>query len=246
MEWKRIFFAIFILSVADAIFFSGVCCFANDEWQLNGDNPGLSDEEEIELGRKVDEYLRRECYFVTDAELNKKINDITQSIVAVSERKTLPYFCSIIQSYSINAFSSSGGHIYITNGLLLLTKTEDELACIIGHEIAHSSLRHASKFYQELKNVFSLQNNANWDEVAALSLENHLREFEAEADTKGVFYACNAGYDPNGLPDFLERNLDIIVAHNGLSGIFGMGYYAEVEMRVCKLREFIATLKGDW
>ncbi len=246
MEWKRILFAIFFLSVADAIFFSGVCCFANDEWQLNGDNPGLSDEEEIELGRKVDDYLSRKCYFDTDAALNKKINDITQSIVAVSERKTLPYLCSIIQSYAINAFSSSGGHIYITKGLLQLTKTEDEFACIIGHEIAHLSLRHASKFYRELKDVFSRQNNVNEDEVAALLLENHLREFEVEADAKGVLYAYNAGYNPNGLPDFLERNLDIIVAHNGLSDIFGMGYYAEVEMRVSKLREFIATLKGDW
>ncbi|MCF6148520.1 MAG: M48 family metalloprotease [Candidatus Kuenenia sp.] len=242
---KKIFFAIQILSVVQAVFLSGVFGFADDEWQLNYDSPELSEEEEIELGKKVDEYLSREFYFDTDAELNKKINDITQLIVAVSERKTLPYICSIIQSYSINAFSSPGGHIYITNGLLQLTKTEDELACIIGHEVAHASLRHASKFHQELRNIFSQQDNVDESAIAKLLLKNHLREFEKEADITGVLYAYKAGYDPNGLPDFLERHLGV-VTYNGMLGIFGMEYYVKVIMRINNLRGFIATLKDEW
>ncbi|MBM4054901.1 MAG: hypothetical protein FJ264_09595 [Planctomycetes bacterium] len=245
MVLKRIFCVIFILSGIEVVFFSGFCGFANDEWQLNHDGAGLTEEEEIELGKKVDEYLSRELYFETDEELNKKINDITSLIVSVSERKTLPYVCSIVQSYSINAFSSPGGHIYITNGLLQLTTTEDEMACIIGHEVAHSSLRHASKFYQELKHIFSQQDNVHENAIAKLLLKSHLNEFEEEADRKGVLYAFNAGYDPHGLPDFLERHLNI-VTHNGMLSIFGMEYYVKVGMRINKLREFIATLKGDW
>jgi len=127
---------------------------ANEDWSLGDDHLGLSDKEEIELGEKIDEYIRHEYYFDNDPELNETINKITKKIAAVSERKNLPYTCRIIKTFSVNAFSAPGGHIYVTYGLLQLTKTKDELAGIIGHEIAHASLRHVSKFYKNSKIYF--------------------------------------------------------------------------------------------
>ena len=162
----------------------------------------MSDADEIALGKEVDEYIRHQFYLRNDPELNKTLNDITQRLTAVSERKMLPFTCDIIQSYSINAFSAPGGHIYVTDSLLKFAETEDEVAGIIGHEVAHASLRHVSKLYSEFMEILS-QRDKGTDSATTLLLFNcHLEEFEQEADTTGVLYAHKAGFDPNGLPDF--------------------------------------------
>ena len=43
-----------------------------------------------------------------------------------------------------NAFALPGGHIFISRGLLALANNEDELACVIGHEITHAHQRHSA------------------------------------------------------------------------------------------------------
>src|SRR3990172_11001074 len=128
---------------------------ADDTWQLDDNSSEMSDADEIALGKKVDAYIRQQFYLRNDPELSKELNDITQRLSAVSERKTLTFTCDIVQSYSINAFSAPGGHIYVTEGLLKSAETEDKMAGIIGHEVAHASLRHASKLYREFTGILS-------------------------------------------------------------------------------------------
>ena len=91
----------------------------------------------------------------------------------------------------INAFSAPGGHIYLTCGLLRFAETEDEVAGIIGHEVAHASLRHASKLYSEVMKYYGhkMENNAI---SGLLLLNSHLEEFEVDADAVGVLYAQKA------------------------------------------------------
>src|SRR3989339_1468271 len=140
---------LFIITIQTFIFFiQEWLALADDTWQLDDNSAEMSDDDEIELGKRVDEYIRRQFYFRNDPKLNKTINDIIQKLTAVSERKTLTFTCDIIQSHSINAFSAPGGHIFVTYGLLKFAETEDEVAGIIGHEGAHASLRQTSKLYR--------------------------------------------------------------------------------------------------
>ena len=232
---------LFIITIPVIVFFiQELFAIADDNWQLD-DSIELSDAEEIELGKSVNEYIRHQFYLRNDPELSKELNDITQRLTAVSDRKTLPFTCDIIQSYSINAFSAPGGHIYITEGLLKFAETEDEIAGIIGHEVAHASLRHVSKLYREFIEIIS-QREKGTDSVATLLLFNcHLEEFEQEADTTGVLYSHKAGFNPNGLPDFLERHLNLLI-RNGVFGFLRFGSYTTISSRINHMREYISSL----
>ena len=61
------------------------------------------------------------------------------------------YHIMILDSPEINAISSPGGHIFITRGLLELTGSEDDLAAIIAHEVAHIQLAHAAAIINSMK-----------------------------------------------------------------------------------------------
>src|SRR3972149_11952823 len=235
---------LFIITIPLVVFFiQEWLAIADDNWQLD-DSAELSDAEEIELGKKVDEYILHQFYLRNDPELNKTLNEITQRLTAVSERKTLPFICDIIQSYSINAFSAPGGHIYVTEGLLKFAETEDEVAGIIGHEVAHASLRHVSKLYREFTGILS-QRDKDTDSAETLLLFNcHLEEFEQEADTTGVLYAHKAGFNPNGLPDFLERHLNQLI-QEGVFGFLRFGSYTTISSRINHLKEYISTLEKE-
>ena len=212
-----------------------------DTWQLDDNSAEMSDADEIALGKRVDEYIRHQFYLRNDPELSKELIDITQRLTAVSERKTLPFTCDIIQSYSINAFSAPGGHIYVTEGLLKFAETEDEMAGIIGHEVAHASMRHASKLYREFIEILS-QRDKGTDFAETLLLFNcHLEEFEQEADTTGVLYAYKAGFNPNGLPDFLERHLNLLI-RNGVFGLLRFSSFTTISARIDHMRKYIPSL----
>src|SRR5574344_851013 len=75
------------------------------------------------------------------------INKICHVLTVNSDKPELynGYHVKIIDSDEINAFSTSGGHILITRGLLSCTSSEDELAAVIAHEIAHIQLGHSIK-----------------------------------------------------------------------------------------------------
>jgi len=235
----------FIIIVPAVIFFAAErCSIADDNWQLNDSSAEMNDAEEIELGKQVDEYIRHQFYLENDPGLNTAVNNITQRLVTVSDRNTLPFTCTILQSYSINAFSAPGGHIYLTYGLLKFAQTEDEVAGIVGHEVAHASLRHASKLYHEVMEILSQQDKGINSATNLLLLNSHLEEFEHDADTTGVLYAHKAGFNPNGLLDFLERHLNLIM-HKRMFGMLGFSSTVTINARINHLREYITTLQKE-
>lgn len=239
---KKSLFTIIVFVVT--FFTLGRCNLADTNWQLDNNSTDLSDAEEIELGKQVDKYIKNQFYLENDSELNKAVNNIAERLVAVSDRKELPFTCIILQSYFINAFSAPGGHIYLTYGLLKFAKTEDEVAGIIGHEIAHASLRHVSKLYHEIMEILSQQDKETDAITTLLLLNSHLEQFEQDADTVGVLYAQKAGYNPNGLPDFLERHLNLIIQKR-MFGILGFSSSETITSRINHLREYIPTLEKE-
>lgn len=236
---------LFIVFIPIMIFFATEWnSIADDDWQMYDTSEEMSDAEEIELGKQVDEYIRHQFYLENDRELNIAVNNILQRLVSVSDRNTLPFASTILQSYSINAFSAPGGHIYLTYGLLKFAQTEDEVAGIIGHEVAHASLGHASKLYHEVMEILSHQDKGINSATNLLLLNSHLEEFEQDADTTGVLYAHKAGFNPNGLLDFLERHLNLIM-HKRMFAMLGFGSTVTINARINHLREYISTLETE-
>jgi len=117
-------------------------------------------------------------------------------------------------SDQLNAYCMPGGKIMVYSGLVKkLSLTDDELAAVIGHEMAHALREHSrervSRAYAQqlalsgIAAVAGLGQGAV-DLVSAVSDVTfqlpHSREQEAEADIIGLELMARAGYDPNAAP----------------------------------------------
>ena len=161
--------------------------------------------------------------------LTSYLNLICQAIVINSPRPEIygNYRVAILDSDEINAFATSGGHIFITRGLIASARSEDALAGVIAHEIAHIQLQHSirairtSRITQaimvtgasaagvaggydvnELTDIF---NETIGDIVSTLVNNGYSQSQEFEADTVAMGLLASAGYNPSGLIDMLRE-----------------------------------------
>jgi len=155
-----------------------------------------------------------------DRELNRYVNKVGRLVALQSERPSLPYHFVVVQNETPNALSLPGGYVFISTGLLKHLKSESELACILGHEIAHIARKHGLQMASLNRKVSSAldfgqtltkQDVSDYRRFVDLFYEiltrrGYDRPFETEADLVGTRYAYRAGYNPEGLLPFLEAS----------------------------------------
>ena len=106
--------------------------------------------DEIIIGDSIHAQMSSE--YVLDKKYAKQdyLDKIVKRLIANTKRKGIPYKIHVIDdSKTLNAFSIAGGHLYVTKKMVDYTTTEDELAFIIGHEIAHVDNRHGVRKVQQ-------------------------------------------------------------------------------------------------
>jgi metalloendopeptidase OMA1, mitochondrial len=128
---------------------------------------------------------------------------------AIAKNINKPYTYTIIRSDMANAFVLPGNHVFVFTGLFRYIENEDELAIILGHEMAHNLARHMG---EKLSGSFVLSLLARLSLLVdqsgvimslllpALSLLRELpnsRTLEIEADHIGILLAADACYDPH-------------------------------------------------
>ncbi len=151
------------------------------------------------------------------------IDDVVQRISRVTERPSLPYRALVYQSKDPNAASLADGRIYISSGMLQYLAARgsraDELAFILGHELAHTVAQHLVKRYEQLQQqqlmlavvgagaTMATRGSANGQQVGELAQDvaslignviasGYSQDQELEADQLGIRYCMRAGYDP--------------------------------------------------
>ncbi len=125
----------------------------------------------------------------------------------------------------INAFAMPGGKVGIYTGILRIIQNDDELAVVIGHEIAHVAARHSNERFSQksLTSIFlrigsvalSVVGLGYYESQAVLSAVGagaelglmlpYSRKHENEADAIGLLYTAESGYDPHAAITFWER-----------------------------------------
>ncbi|MDH4193909.1 MAG: M48 family metalloprotease [Nitrospirota bacterium] len=176
-------------------------------------------EEEITLGEAVavEAFSRFGGEYPNQA-WTRYINLVGKTVAELSDRPTLNYHFAILNSEEQNAFAAPGGYIFITVGLLKTLKNEAELAGVLAHEIAHVTKQHMLDTIRrgailgsvsELTLTAMKQDPAMFssviDEMTDLLFTKGLdKDKEFEADVVGVEYAYRAGYNPQGLRDYLQ------------------------------------------
>ncbi len=172
----------------------------------------VSDEEENRVG---EELARRFGYATprpTDAEaqrIEQYLNEVGARVAAHVNRKAIRYHFHYVPSDGfINAAAMPGGQVDFGRGLLRLLESEDELAAILGHEIAHVDQRHAIERLQfELKSrQLGLEGLYRIGALGvALFHAGYTKEQELEADRIGLALAVGAGYSSGGAVDAMQR-----------------------------------------
>ncbi len=114
---------------------------------------------------------------------------------------------------TLNAFATPGGYIYVYTGLIKFLDSEDELAGVMGHEIAHAALRHSTqqltKLYglEILRQLVTGKSQPGMIEQIALSLAalKFSRNHETQADEYSVIYLCATDYNAAGAAGFFKK-----------------------------------------
>ncbi len=151
--------------------------------------------------------------------LNDIVNDILNSGKVVY-RDEFAWDVKIIHDDEIlNAFATPGGFIYVYTGLIKYLESEDHLAGVIGHEIAHADLRHGSRNLQTQYGISFLlglilgENPGSLEQIAGqvagtLAGLTYSRNFESEADDNSVIYLAETNYACNGAAGFFRKIQD--------------------------------------
>jgi Zn-dependent protease with chaperone function len=108
----------------------------------------ITPQEEYYLGRAVAAgILANYKIWTARPDLVEYVNKICDAIVLNSSKPYLfnGYHAALLDSDEVNAFATPGGHIFITRGLVTAAESEDALAAVIAHEIAHIQMRHSVK-----------------------------------------------------------------------------------------------------
>jgi len=171
---------------------------------------------EQKLGKKLSEDIEKKYEVVEDLNQNSLITEIGNRLAKASEIKEMEFHFRILKEDGPNAFSIPGGYIYVTYDLFDYIQSDDELAGILAHEIAHVIHNHALKQTRDntkftLLTILGVLLTGEPD-VAILGklttvtfLNQYSRKYEEEADLTALDLLIKTRYNPVGFLTFLER-----------------------------------------
>ena len=179
----------------------------------------LSDAQEVRLGQRFMLQARYQFNFIEDPELEDYLNTLGRTLVAHSDAPNRSFRFMLINDPVLNAFAAPGGHISVYSGLFMKTKTESELAAVLGHEIAHVTQHHLQRMVSRAKQQTLPATAAMIAAIllggqlgaAALATTNaaladdqlrYSRDFEREADAIGIRTLGESGFDANAMAGF--------------------------------------------
>ena len=171
---------------------------------------------EQKLGKKLSENIEKKYEVVEDLNQNSLITEIGNKLARASDLNGMSYHFKILKMDGPNAFSIPGGYIYVTYDLFDYIQSDDELAGILAHEIAHVIHNHALKQTRDntkftLLTILAVLLTREPDvgilgKLTTITLLNqYSREYEEEADLTAIDLLIKTGYNPVGFLTFLER-----------------------------------------
>lgn len=170
------------------------------------------------MGADFSAQINAEIPLVRDAELNRYINVLGDSIARIADTRARDWSFFIVDSKDVNAFAVPGGYVYINRGLIERAQNLSQVAGVLGHEIGHVVMRHSVKQMQQAQRanagilgicIFtSICGSETGQAVVGLGANAAMASFsrsdEDEADAAGVDYLVRSRIDPNGIPEMFE------------------------------------------
>ncbi|MEH6741374.1 MAG: M48 family metalloprotease [Sulfitobacter sp.] len=234
-------------------------CFSPRSYESNNYKGFTSKTEERFIGQKLHPLLIKKFGGKHHNEkLSEYVDAVGQRIVANSKILDITFKFFVTDSSIVNAYSLPGGYIYINRGLLSLINTEDELAAMLSHEIAHVVARHYSdrSAYLMLSKDLSVKPSTDHSIIiektpstglkVELLLMHFARENEYQADRMALEYLVESGYNANSIYNLLKT---VIKFKSLNSTIYGERYpnytknimhsHPPLDMRISRLKKIL-------
>jgi len=185
----------------------------------------LSNSEERQYAESLIRQMRAYELLIDDPLISDFFSDMGFNLASHSDQPEAAFTFVVLDQSVINAFAAPGGVIALHSGLILLADTQDEIAGVLSHEIAHITQLHMYRAFEKGKtmNIIAMLammglimvSGGNGEVItgavmgaqaaAAQAQINFTRHNEVEADRVGIRTLAAAGYDPQGMADFFEK-----------------------------------------
>lgn len=202
----------------------------------------FSPQQELQMGYQSAREILQKERVSRDPRLNAIVQRVGKKIASAAAQPGYKWQFFVIDKDIPNAFCLPGGKVFVYSGLFRVVQNEDQLATVIGHEVAHAIARHGAERMSMIQlgrmgkqiatqalgggKYSDLINQAyGIGETYGMVLP-YSRKFEYEADEIGIYLMTKAGYDPREALKFWEN----------------MMHYAQ---RTRKPPEFLSTHPSD-
>ena len=216
----------------------------------------VSNQNEIAMGISEAEKIKKSSKLSSDRQLVAKIRQIGTKLAKVSGRDDYKWEFNVIESKQVNAFCLPGGKVFFYTGILAMMDNDDQIAAVMGHEIAHALARHGAERMsiqmlsqaggQILGAVLEVPQQYRGLYEQAYGIGSNVavmlpysRSHEHEADQIGVYLMWKAGYDPHEAVVFWEK---MKVASQGKSVPEFLSTHPSDQSRIDAINAFIKTL----
>ncbi|MCA9261669.1 MAG: M48 family metallopeptidase, partial [Planctomycetales bacterium] len=171
-----------------------------------------------QIGQRAFAAMDLEGPEINDADVKKPLRDLVALLAPHAAVEGLDFEIHVIDADIANAFALPGGVIVVYVGLIEQADNAEQLAGVIGHEMAHATLRHgmeavshtiglATAVHLLLGDASALA-AAGADVLQMAAVNSYSREQEAAADQEAVRMLDAAGVNPSGLPEFFHQHDD--------------------------------------
>lgn len=210
------------------------------------------DDFERQLGEAVGQQVQAQFRLSQNSKLLERVERVGQRLVK-GNRLGHDYRFVVLDSDRINAFAVPTGPLYITTGLLGVVESDDELATIMGHELAHAELHHGLRQYEQSQQLSwlgllaTIATGSRWVYSATQMFgtvlsRGYSRDFELEADRQGLWYAYGAGFRADHFKLTLQKFLELETRRGG-GGFSWLRTHPGSEQRLQEVNEILGRLE---
>ena len=182
----------------------------------------LVDEAQVQaLGLQAYQEMKQKQPLSDNQALNARVQKVGRDIARISPKPDWDWEFSLFDNDSPNAFALPGGKVGVNTGLFKAAKNDDQLAAVIGHEVAHAIARHGAERMSQgqlaqlggAAVAIGTGSETYVGAYAALAQVGFMlpnsRTQESEADHIGLLYMAKAGYDPRAAVDLWKNMQEI-------------------------------------
>ena len=226
----------------------------------------VSPSQEMQLGLTSFDELKKTTPISHDPAANALVQKVGKRIAAVAsaDMPNAQWEFVVFDSKEANAFCLPGGKVGIYTGILAITKDENGLATVIGHEVAHAVARHGAERMSEAMveqmggQILGVSISSADPRIQALTQTAyglttqlgrelpHSRAQESEADHIGLIYMARAGYDPQTAVEFWQRFMQYNAQQGGSGTPAFLRTHPTDEKRIQQLQQWMPQAKTQF